>query len=188
MGIERRITKDGEPRQAIECSHVHIALFSFALSLTLSLSSLSFARKAAFMIHQLFDSTSVSERSKMIKRSSITPIQLLSATSRQRIEEQMRLKFLEFDSDNDGILNEKEFHNCLADTNLILSTQEIQHLRQRASNEEGRIDLQAFMKFAYETLLHLQRDAALKNHMTNVLNHQKQHHQHISTDANRETQ
>ena len=129
-----------------------------------------FARKAAFMIHQLFDSSTLSERTAMISRSSITPIQLLSKASRRRIESQMAGKFREFDADNDGRLDGVEFTNCMADTGLVLSVTEIEVLRQRAENPATHvIDLPAWMKFAYETLLHLQRDAALKKHMTAVL-------------------
>ncbi len=125
-----------------------------------------FARKAAQMILMLFDPSALKERSSMIRRSIITPIQLLAGKARGRIERAMRAKLREFDADRDGCLSKEEFKQTMADTGLLLSGAEVDLLRTRAdSNGDGLVDLEEFVTFAYETLLHLQRDAALKQHM-----------------------
>ena len=105
----------------------------------------------------------------MIKRSRITPIQLLSSEARARIEQQMRDKFTEFDSDNDRYLSREEFDHCMGDSGLILSTSEIELLFQRADlNKDGRVDEEEWQTFAYGTLLHLQRDVRHKEHVRAV--------------------
>jgi Ca2+-binding EF-hand superfamily protein len=129
-----------------------------------------FARKAAHMIYMLFDASALAERSSMIRRSAITPIQLLSSSARARIEHSIRAKLAEFDADGDGRLSRTEFGQAMADTNLLLSRSEVDTLFARADKDaDGFVDQEEFVQFSYETLLHLQRDAALKAHMSNAL-------------------
>jgi Ca2+-binding EF-hand superfamily protein len=129
-----------------------------------------FARKAAHMIYMLFDASALAERSSMIRRSAITPIQLLSSSARARIEHSIRAKLAEFDADGDGRLSRTEFGQAMADTNLLLSRSEVDTLFARADkDDDGFVDQEEFVQFSYETLLHLQRDAALKAHMSNAL-------------------
>ena len=125
-----------------------------------------FARKAALMIYQLLDAESLQERSSMLQRSSITPIQLLGPAERQRVQHSMRAKLREFDSDGDGYLSPSEFSACMADTGLLLSASEVaQLLRQADTDGDGMVSQEEYTTFAYETLLHLQRDATLKERL-----------------------
>jgi len=135
-----------------------------------------FARKAAHMIYMLFDAEALAERSSMIRRSAITPIQLLGAPARRRIEQAIRAKLHEFDHDNDGCLSRAEFAAAMRDTALQLSGSEVELLFTRAdANGDGKVDQEEFVQFSYETLLHLQRDAALKAHMANALKQKAAH-------------
>lgn len=120
-----------------------------------------FARKTAHMLLTLFSSDTRGERSDIIARSRITPVQLLSRAARKRIEHQMRARFDEFDSNDDGFLSPQEFANLMADTALVLSTAEIERLFVEAdTNKDGKIDMQEFLAFATSKLLHLQRDVS----------------------------
>lgn len=124
----------------------------------------TFARKAALMIYQLLDAESLHERNSMLQRSAITPIQLLGTAARARVQHAMRSKLREFDSDGDGQLSPSEFAACMADTGLLLSASEVAQLLQKADTDgDGMVSQAEFTTFAYETLLHLQRDATLKD-------------------------
>jgi hypothetical protein len=122
-----------------------------------------FSRRTAIVIYSLFTNTNVSAKKIAIQRSTITPIQLLASNTKKRVEAQMRAKFREFDNDDDGYLQPDEFHRCIADTSLCLSEIEIQRLFDSASQGTGQISIANFMQFAYNTLLNLARDAALKH-------------------------
>ena len=113
------------------------------------------------MIYKLFDVTSASERHHLIHRSAIVPIPLMGGKIRSMIERQMRAKFIEFDVDQDNLLNPIEFAKCISDTNLCLSAAEIEILRIKADlNKDGYIDIQEFIQFAYDSLLQLARDVS----------------------------
>ena len=87
----------------------------------------------------------------------------------------MRAKFVEFDTNNDNVLDFNEFQRLLADTSLCLSTDEIRALHKKADLNKGAlqlalqlialllaadsvIDMDEFMTFAFDTLLDLVRD------------------------------
>lgn len=95
-----------------------------------------FARHAAVMIYKLFDKDSLKEKTNVLKRSNITPIELLGSDSRKRIERQLREKFKEFDADEDGFLSQMEFHKLMSDTSLCLSATEIQAFMEAADLNE----------------------------------------------------
>jgi hypothetical protein len=61
-----------------------------------------FARKAALMVYKLFDKGSVTEKKALLRRSEVTPIQLLGDKGKADIDTQMKAKFVEFDANNDG--------------------------------------------------------------------------------------
>ena len=135
----------------------------------------AFARKAAHMIYQLFDAAALGQRSSMIARASITPVQLLGGHARRKIDFETKARFAEFDADADSLLSAAEFAACMADTGLLLSEPEVQVLFQRADkNADGMVDPQEFLEFTYDTLLHLQRDAALKTQMAKAIKQKEQ--------------
>mmetsp|Transcript_5276 Transcript_5276/g.8279 ORF Transcript_5276/g.8279 Transcript_5276/m.8279 type:complete len:530 (-) Transcript_5276:216-1805(-) len=126
----------------------------------------SFARQIAYMVYKLFDKEAVKQKKAVIQRSAITPVELLGGRSRARIQKQMRSKFREFDVDDDGYLNRDEFHKLMADTSLSLGADEIDEYMVAADKDkDGKVNINEFMSFAYETLLHLARDAALKTQL-----------------------
>jgi len=123
-----------------------------------------FSRRTALLIYRLFNRKNLNAKKSAIRRSSITPVELLAGNTRNRVAAQMRAKFREFDNDDDGYLESAEFHRCIADTSLCFSKTQIDDLYKNAANGGDKISIENFMKFAYDSLLHLARNAALKHH------------------------
>jgi len=123
-----------------------------------------FSRRTALLIYRLFNRQNLNAKKSAIQRSSITPVELLAGNTRNRVAAQMRAKFREFDNDDDGYLELAEFHRCIADTSLCFSKKQIDDLYKKAASGDDKISIENFMKFAYGTLLHLARNAALKHH------------------------
>jgi len=122
-----------------------------------------FSRRTALLIYKLFHRKNLKAKKLAIQRSSITPVELLAGNTRDRVAAQMRAKFREFDNDDDGYLESAEFHRCIADTSLCFSKTQIDDLYDLARQGQDCVSIEHFMKFAYDTLLHLARDAALKH-------------------------
>ena len=109
-----------------------------------------FVRKASLMVESLFDRASVAERSTLSVRGAVAPIALLTAADRERVEAELRGRFAEFDTNNDGALDAVEFAACLSDTSLRLSATQIESLRREVDQRDtGSIHVDAFMTFAY---------------------------------------
>ena len=118
----------------------------------------SFVRQSSLMLAFLFDRQSVVERSALSERGVVAPIALLTAEDRERVEAELRQRFAEFDSNNDGTLDADEFAACLSDTSLCLSAQQIESLRKEvvqaaaaegSADSGGAIEIHHFMTFAY---------------------------------------
>ena len=131
----------------------------------------SFVRQCSLMLSYLFDRQSVVERSALSSRGVVAPIALLTQEDRERVEAELRARFAEFDSNNDGTLDADEFAACLADTSLCLSAQQIESLRrevvQAAGGDErhqGVIQIQHFMTFAYGQRTHTQTHTRAPHH------------------------
>merc|ERR1712196_66022 len=72
--------------------------------------------------------------------------------------------FREHDVDGNGVLDHDEFVACLKSTDLGLNDAQIQTLNIAAdSDKDGMIDYDEFLALAYDTLLHLARDKALRS-------------------------
>ncbi len=74
---------------------------------------------------------------------------------RDRQTRAIQSRFNEFDADSDGQLNESEWIAAIADTGLIISKLELLSLREAAASSDGRVDLQSWTKFGFETLIPL---------------------------------
>jgi hypothetical protein len=112
-----------------------------------------FVRRAGLMVSSLFDRASVVERSTLSERGVVAPIALLTSEDRERVEAELRQRFAEFDTNNDGALDDTEFASCLSDTSLCLSSTQIEQLRKEIdTNNTGQVHIQQFMHFAYGQL------------------------------------
>lgn len=118
-----------------------------------------FARYTALLVHQLF---SMSHDNKALIRAGISPLSIFQGRSRAVSKLQIKSKFREFDSDNDGFITIKEFHEFIADTNMCMSEEEVDELVKN-NFKADKISIDEFMAFAFGPLLQLARDAALKS-------------------------
>ena len=128
-----------------------------------------FVRRCALMLSRLFDASSLEERDTLAARGVVAPIALLTAADRERVEAELRSRFVEFDSNSDGSLDADEFAACMADTSLCLDAQQIEQLRREADEHNtGQLHIEQFMKFAYNKLLHLAREARIQQQHVNI--------------------
>ena len=68
-----------------------------------------------------------------------------------------------FDADGNGFLDRGEFRRCLQSTELKLSKEEVAILMNAADADQNKkVDYAEFIEFAYNILLHLARERALK--------------------------
>ena len=77
----------------------------------------------------------------------------------------MQAVFREADADGNGVLDVKEFKECIRGLDLDLSDAEINQLRRIADyNDDGEIDYEEFVNFGYDELHRIRRNRYLSNH------------------------
>merc|ERR1712187_686652 len=70
---------------------------------------------------------------------------LVHGLSRLELEETLLQIFKQHDTDNSGFLNEEQFYECLDQSDLGLSSEEIAHFRTSIdANDDGKIDFDEF--------------------------------------------
>lgn len=90
-------------------------------------------------------------------------MELLGGQDRAQIEQTLHGLFTKFDKDGNGVLDRGEFRRCLESTELSLSRKDVAILMRAAdSDANSMIDYVEFVDFAYNILLHLAREKALK--------------------------
>lgn len=126
---------------------------------------LRFSRVVANVLYALFDVKSLQEKDNVMLRTSIAPSEILDEKQKSLILKQLALRFAEFDTNDDGLLNRAEFHKLVADLNLILSEDAIEALRQEVvAKGEDTLSLTKFLPFAQDVLLPMAREDALQAH------------------------
>jgi Ca2+-binding EF-hand superfamily protein len=122
-----------------------------------------FARHTAILVYRLFNIKPT--KTQIEKRAGFAPITALTGRSKYISEQQMKSKFREFDSDNDGMLTIPEFHKFIADMNLCMSETSIDTLVKEYFLDT-RIKFDEFMEFVNGKLLHLTREAVVRSQFT----------------------
>jgi Ca2+-binding EF-hand superfamily protein len=123
----------------------------------------AFVPRAAVALQIMFDPIAVSERTKLVQRAEVQPVELLDGRDRSAIEAELGALFQKFDADGNGFLDRGEFRRCLQSTELKLSKEEVAILMNAADADQNKkVDYAEFIEFAYNILLHLARERALK--------------------------
>ena len=123
----------------------------------------SFVPGASVALQIMFDPVAVSERRKLIERAEVQPVDLLDGRDRSAIESELAALFKNFDANGNGFLDRGEFRRCLQSTELNLTKEEVAILMHAAdADQNNNVDYNEFIEFAYNILLHLARERALK--------------------------
>ena len=124
----------------------------------------AFVPRAAVALQIMFDPVATSERTKLIQRAEVQPVELLDGKDRSAIESELGALFQKFDADGNGFLDRGEFRRCLQSTELNLTKEDVAILMNAADADQNKkVDYTEFIEFAYNILLHLARERALKN-------------------------
>ena len=79
---------------------------------------------------------------------------LVHGMSREELEKTLRDIFKQHDTDNSGFLDEAQFYDCLNQSELGLSAEEIEHFRNAIdANADGKIDFDEFAPLCYDMLV-----------------------------------
>ena len=88
-----------------------------------------FVPLASSTLEHMFDPAFLQRRARLIKRSEMKPIELMSGRDREGLEKEVRDLFAKADTDGNGTLDQEEFKACLESLDLGLSNQDIESLR-----------------------------------------------------------
>lgn len=122
----------------------------------------AFVPVAALTIEGMLSEEAVARQAELIQRAELTPVELLAGRERDEVNEELTDLFLEFDEDENGVLDPQEFRQCLRAFSFGLSDGEITALLLAADeNNDGTVDYREFMNLAYDVLIHLMREKRL---------------------------
>lgn len=106
----------------------------------------------------------VRARARLLQRAEVQPVELLSGRERADLERELMALFHKHDVDGNGALDAGEFRRCLASLPLSLSLAQVDALMLAAdADANGAINYHEFMGLAYDSLLHLVREAVLSD-------------------------